>query len=487
MDWRLFAIVDVMVPSSEGGRTLPEPTGPVRPSDEKAHTPKNGRRASGPERRAGLWRKTAVAAVGSALLVAGGVLLHTIADAARGAPVREVLGAPVLPAPSDPAFAELVGRLSDAPLQGGNRVELLLDDVVYDRLLEDIAAARESVTFFVYFCSPGSLGDRFAAALSDAAKRGVKVLVLADGYGCGKYGDRIAPSLRAAGARVETLRPVRWYALHRAQHRNHGRSVVIDGRVAYTGGFGIADRWIGEGGQGIWRETSVRFTGPAVLSMQAAFLTSWAEATGSLVADPDLLRVAPEAEAVRADGGDGIRAGILVSRPGLGPTQAERYFALTLTGARNTLFIANSYFVPTLEVRTLLTDAAARGVDVRILVPGPINDVPSTKWAGQSYFEELLEGGVRIFEYQPAMMHAKTLVVDGAWATVGSVNLDNRSMRLNEEWSLLIHDLPFGRAMDSIFLADLERARERTLETHRHRPFLDRVKELAVRLVSPLL
>jgi len=277
---------------------------------------------------------------------------------------------------------------------------------------------------------------------------------------------------------VETLRPVRLWALHRAQHRNHARAVVVDGAVAYTGGFGLADVWLGGNGTPPWRDTDVRVEGPAVAGVQGAFVSTWAEATGELLAGRELV-----AEP-REDAG-GVWAGILVSRPGMGTTRAERFFALTLEGARHTLWVANSYFVPNRETRRLLLDAAARGVDVRILVPGPINDVPGTRWAGQRWFGELLEGGVRIFEYQGTMMHAKTVVADGGWATVGSVNLDNRSLRLNEEWTLVLHDPGVGATLDSLFLADLGRARERTLEIHRARPIQDRAREFVVSLLAP--
>jgi cardiolipin synthase len=413
-------------------------------------------------------------------LVAFGVLLHRISDIGRGAPVRSVVAESPVPPPSDPAFGDLVATESDAPLVDGNRVEILVDETVFPRMFTDITDARRTVTVFLYFCEPGALGDAFAAALGSAAMRGVRVRLLGDGYGCGKYLKQVTPGLRDAGASVAWLRPVHWYAMHRAQHRNHGRSVVVDGAVAYTGGFGMSDKWTSRPEGGAWRDTNVRLAGPVVARLESAFLASWAEATGTLVTGGALLDIGSAAAGAS-------RAGVLVSRPGLGPTQAERWLALSIAGARETLYIANSYFVPTHEILALLVDAARRGVDVRILLPGPINDIPSTKWAGQSYFGNLLEAGVRLFEYQPTMMHAKTTVVDGAWVGVGSVNLDNRSLRLNEEWALIAQDDSLGAVMDSIFLADLERSRERTMAMHRARPLTDRLKELAVRLVAPLL
>jgi cardiolipin synthase A/B len=467
----------------------------------KSDTPERAGRARRALRGAGI---TASALV----VVAFGALVHRIADAARGAHIEQVASSEDLPSPHDPRFGEIVALAADFELTGASTVELLVDTAVFGRLLDDIEAAREHVTFFIYFCEPGTLGDRFTRALVAAARRGVRVLFLGDDFACGDYVDELRDPLGEAGGRAEALRPVRWHSLHRAQHRNHARSVVIDGRVGYTGGFGIADAWFGEDGGAPWRETSVRVTGPVVDRLQAAFLTSWAEATGAIEVDGALLEPAlreppsnrsaasgssatsaapPASDASPGEAPSPTAVGLLVSRPGVGPTAAERYFALTVAGARERLYVASAYFVPTGPERRLLVDAARRGVDVRVLVPGPTIDVPSTKWAGRAYFEELLQAGVRLFEYQPAMMHAKTLVADGVWSTVGSLNVDGRSMRLNEEWSLVVHGPELGAMMDSLFLVDLERSREITLERHRARPLTERLRELAVRLVTPFL
>jgi cardiolipin synthase len=415
------------------------------------------------------------------LLVGLGALVHRLADAVRGSSIDAVPLEQPLPAPGQAAWAARVGTLAEIPFSEGNSVEIIADGDVYPRMLDDLASARASITFLIYFCDPGTLSASFTEALLAAARRGVHVRFLGDGYGCRKYVRALRPVLARVGGAAAEFRPIRWYSLHRAQHRNHARSVVIDGRVAYTGGFGLADRWIGSGELGVWREMSVRFTGPAVAGIQAAFVSSWAEATGDLVPDEDLL------PSGASEGSGPMEAGVLASRPGLGTTTAQRFLALTIAGARESLYVTNAYFVPSAPLRLLLVEAARRGVDVRILLPGPRTDHASTKWAGQMYFDELLEGGVRIWEYQPSMLHAKALVADGVWATVGSLNFDRRSLRLNEEWSLVVHDPGFGQAMDSIFLADLEYARELTLDVHRTRPFRERLRELVVSLVAPLL
>lgn len=405
--------------------------------------------------------------------------LHRVGDAARGVPVTDLLLPDSLAAPGSSAFPGTAAAALEVALQPGNRVEVLVDRELFLRMLADIRSARRSVTVFSYYCQPGALGEDLANALEARARAGVAVLFLGDAFGCGDLVEEMRHRLAGTGARVAELRPVRWWALHRAQHRNHGRTVVVDGVVGYAGGFGIADDWLGVDGMHPWRETGVRVRGPVVASLQGAFAAAWAEATGEL----------PAGAAFAGDGAPWepgpVTAGLLVSRPGVAPTEAERFFALTLRSARRTLFIANSYFVPNRETRRQLVAAAARGVDVRVLVPGPVNDVPGTRWAGQHWFRELLEGGVRIWEYQGTMMHAKTVVADGAWGTVGSVNLDNRSLRLNEEWSVVVHDPGVGSALDSLFLRDLERSRERTLAAHMARPAWDRIREFAVSLLAP--
>jgi cardiolipin synthase len=313
---------------------------------------------------------------------------------------------------------------------------------------------------------------------------------------------------------------VRWHALPRVQHRLHSRAVVIDGAVGYTGGFGISDKWVRDTvGDPRWRDMSVRFTGPAVAEMQATFLSAWAEATGELLTGgvffPDVssedrsaggrseeattdgraaattARPEPTSDSdAIVKGGDAIAdvtAGFLYSRPGIGPTAAERYLAATLAAAERTLYVANSYFVPTPLIVELLLAAEDRGVDVRLLLPSELIDIPTSRYAGRSFYDQLLKAGVRIFEYQPSMMHAKTMVVDGSWVALGTLNMDNRSMRLNDESALLVDDERVGARMDSIFLHDISQAREITLTVHAERPGRERLLEWLARRVAPLL
>jgi cardiolipin synthase len=416
-------------------------------------------------------------------LMAGGVLLHRISDVVRGRPLEALAladGPGGAPAVLSASFLETTAALTGVAFAPGHSIQVLADRAVFDAMLADLAAATRSITFSTYFCHAGRLAERFARVLAERARAGVRVLFLVDDHGCSPALPQMRPQLDAAGVEIAVLRPVGWFTLDRAQHRNHARMVVVDGTVAYTGGFGLSDEWSGEASVA-WRDTSVRFEGPAVRALQAAFLTGWAEATGILVGGAAFFP--PPVEPAPGD----ATAGLLFSAPGLGTTPAERALALSIAGARRTLFITNSYFVPPPFLLRQLTDAAGRGVDVRLLLPGPIVDHATTRWAGRGYYDELLGAGVRIFEYRETMLHPKTLVADGVWAWVGTLNLDNRSMRLNDEDALLVHDGEIGAALETHFAADLDRAEEITRASHRARSFRERVRERITLLIAPLL
>jgi cardiolipin synthase len=273
------------------------------------------------------------------------------------------------------------------------------------------------------------------------------------------------------------FRPLKLTALNTVHHRSHNRVVVVDGRIGYTGGFGIDDKWLGNGRQkDQWRDTNARFTGPAVRQLQATFAACWAEATGELLTGPLLF---PDDGLSSAASEDGMLAGVLHATPSVGSTEAERFLALSIAGARKTLYITNSYFVPDRDFRRLIGDAARRGVDVRVLTTGDETDIRSTLYAGRARYHHLLAAGVRIYEYRPTMMHAKTLVVDGIWVAVGSMNADNRSLSFNEEANLLALDSTLGASLDQMFFEDLQYSDEIKLEEFRKRPWHRKLVERA--------
>jgi cardiolipin synthase len=243
--------------------------------------------------------------------------------------------------------------------------------------------------------------------------------------------------------------------------------------VGYTGGYGIDDKWYGDGRhKDQWRDTTVRFTGPAVLQLQATFAAGWAEATGTLLAGD--LFFPPEGSNTH----DGpIFGGLLHASPSVGSTSAERYYALAIGSAKQRLCISNSYFVPSDNFCELLVSAAQRGVDVRVLTCNEDGDVKSTYYAGRSKYDVLLSKGVRIWEYQPAMMHAKSIVSDGRFVSAGTVNFDNRSMSFNDETTLLAVDDDLGARMEQLFASDLRYSTEITPELHAARGLKRKVLE----------
>lgn len=457
----------------------------------------------------------------------------------RGTPLRRIRDLDPHthpPRATEEGFLDMVAIHLQTPLAPGHDVELFhCGDELYPRLLDDLLAARALITWHVFWFRPGRLADRLKDVLTERAEAGVKILLLRDWFGSRPVPGRYWEELRGAGVEVATFRRPSFGHLFKAQQRSHARTVAIDGRVGYTGGFAIADEWLGDGrSPGSWRDTSVRFEGPSVHQLQAAFAIDWVEATGELVvgplafpdsggvflggAEPDGEEIvqgasgaseAPEVgevgEAVRSSGSAGpgallqderggpaasfqdCLAGFFRSSPSLGGTQAERLFALSMGGARELLWIASGYFVPDTQFRHLLMEAAGRGVDVRILHPGPRTDRRATLYAARNHYEELLEGGVRIYEYRPTMMHAKMLVVDGVWAAVGTPNLDNRSMALNDEVSVLMRNHDVADHLCRQFQEDLEHADEVDLETFRSRGAWERTKERVWDVFRPFL
>jgi cardiolipin synthase A/B len=400
----------------------------------------------------------------------------------RGTAVQRVSGvggdgAPV--APGERAFPLTVALLTGTPLLAGNRVELALNgDGTYPRLWADLRAARRSITVQMYYAAPGRVADTLAAILTERARAGVRVRLLYDAFGTslpGAYLDR----LRSAGVQAVAFRPLRFKNLWVVQNRSHVRGIVVDGQIGWTGGFGIDDKWLGGGRRaGEWRETNVRFEGPAVLQLEAAFVEVWTEATGELLTGR---------ATINTYAGGVARAGLLHTAPTLGSTPAERFLALSIAGARERLYVTNAYFAPDDNFLRLLTQAARRGVDVRLLLSGPRTDVRTARFAGRAWYDSLLAAGAHVYEYEPTPLHAKTFVVDGVWTSVGTMNFDNRSLALNDETALMVLDSAAGREMERVFFDDLGYAREIDLAAFRRRPWSERVAEWAASQITRLL
>ncbi len=404
----------------------------------------------------------------------------------RGSPitaVHNVGGEAGAPGIGSERFLRVVELLTQANLLGGNSITVATNgDETYPQLWRDLRSAQRSITLQLYYMNPGTMADTLHAILVERAAAGVRILFLHDAFGSQNISEEYLESLRREGVEVATFRPVHWYSIHKAQSRSHIRVVVVDGSIGWTGGFGIDDKWFGDGRtNGAWRDTNARFVGPAVMQLQATFTAGWAEATGSLITGEQFFPI----EGFEMDGGQS--AALLHTAPTIGSTAAERYLALSIAAARSTLYITNSYFVPDDDFRRMLTAAAGRGVDVRILTTSDETDVKLTWMAGRAHYEELLGGGVRVYEYQPTMMHAKTLVADGHWSSIGTLNFDNRSLVFNDESILVSLNPELGAQLDSIFLKDLEYATEMRLETFTQRSWFSKVQEWGASRLGRLL
>jgi len=377
------------------------------------------------------------------------------------------------PSVEDPLFPRSIELFTGTHIDPGNNVQILLNgNGTYPQLWKDIASAQHTVTVQMYYSQPGAVADTMAKYLIDRVQHKVRVLLLLDAFGSQPLTRDWRDSLKRAGVEVKWLRPLRWYTLQKAAQRSHVRAVVIDGKIGYTGGFGLADYWLGDGHhEDQWRETNVRFEGPTVGALQAAFVAGWAESSGELLTGDMFF---PRSSF--ADVGD-VQAGLMHSIPSTGSTAAERFLALSIAGARRTLYISNSYFVPGESFLQLLLKAARRGVDVRVLTVSDKTDVKTTWYAGRTYYEKLLEGGVKIYEYQPTMMHAKSMVVDGIWSYVGSMNFDNRSLSFNNESLLVTLDRRIGAQMDSVFMDDRKWSKEIKLDEFKKRPLSEKILE----------
>jgi len=382
--------------------------------------------------------------------------------------------------PDEPEFPLSVAMATGVLLLPDNRVELAVNgDGTFSRLWSDLRSAQRSIAIQMYYGLPGHVADTLIAILTDRARNGVRVLALYDAFGTSRISAPRLAAIRAAGVEAVAFRPLRLSTLNVVQNRSHVRAIVIDGRVGWTGGFGIDDKWLGDGRSNAgWRDTNVRFEGPAVRQLEAAFAAAWTEATGELLTGRITLPVPRDGAA---------RAGLLYAPPTLGSTVAERFLALSVASARKTLYITNAYFAPEDNFVDLLVAAAGRGVDVRLLLAGPRTDVRLARRAARARYDRLLAAGVRVFEWQPTALHAKSFVVDERWSSVGTMNFDNRSLVLNEEVTLMVLDAGFGQDMNTMFLDDLRHATEITRDEFRKRSWTERVLERGANVVARVL
>jgi cardiolipin synthase A/B len=411
-------------------------------------------------------RKLWITLVSIALLVTVGLLL---------AQDQESIHVQSAYAAEDARFPAYVAAIAGSPLTRGGRFEVLTNGVqIMPAMLAAIEQAQQRIVFETYVFSDGEYAKQFSAALARAAQRGVRVYLLLDAMGAKGIGDANVQLMTDAGVSVAWFNPLTFRQVQEINGRTHRKILIADGKVGFTGGVGVADYWAGDAdAKDHWRDTQIKVEGPPLRYLEACFYENWIESSGGAVA-PEI----EELSDLRADVADGEILSVPVwSSPVGGHNGVKKLYLLSLGAARRSVDIQTPYFVMDGSTKWSLLQAASRGVRVRMVLEGDSTDAKPVKYASRSGYEELLAAGIEIYEYQPTMMHAKAMIVDGVWSIVGSSNLDNRSLELNDENNLGIADRAFAERLLQDFEIDLTRSKRITLEEWRERPWLHKVRE----------
>ncbi len=378
----------------------------------------------------------------------------------------------------DPQFVRSMSSLLGPSLLAGNNVKVLVNgDQIFPAMLAAIRGAERTITFETYIYWSESIGQEFADALSERARAGIKVHVLLDWIGSVKMEQRYLDEMKQAGVSIERYHEPHWSHLARLNNRTHRKVLVIDGRVGFTGGVGIADQWRGDAQDPTqWRDTHFRVEGPVVAQMQAVFLDNWIKAQGTVLHDELYFpHLEPRGEMV---------AQMFSSSPSGGSESMQLMYMMAITSARSTIHLSSSYFVPDRLTTAALVTAAKRGVKIRIILPGEHIDTEIVRKASRAGWGDLLQAGVKIAEFAPTMYHCKVLVVDSLLVSVGSTNFDNRSFRINDEANLNVLDAGFAKQQVAIFETDWTLARPVTYEQWLHRPWQDKLLERLAALLK---
>ena len=372
---------------------------------------------------------------------------------------------------SDPAFRRSLDTFGTAMVLG-NTAELLKNgDEIFPAMTKAIREAQKTVNLETYIFQPDEAGRQFADAMVEAAGRGVEVRLLIDAWGS-KLGD-LQERLEKAGVKWREYRPLRLFTIYKVGKRTHRKILVVDGKIAFTGGLGISKQWLGNArNPKEWRDTQVRVTGPAVDQMQSVFAEDWTYTTGEILAGDQFYPRRDETAA------GGIHAQAIKISRGDASSLAKMLYYVAIQSAAKSIYIQNAYFLPDRQVRDALVAAVKRGVEVRVMVPGDHIDLPMVRSASWHHYKDLLQNGVRIYEYKPTMFHNKTMAVDGTFTTIGSINFDARSMNRNAEESMAFFDRGFAAQMEAMFKEDLKRCEEVTFERWDNRGLPKRLSEL---------
>ncbi len=376
----------------------------------------------------------------------------------------------------DPQFLRSMGQLLGPPIVGGNRITGLVNgDQIFPAMLEAIRGARKSINLETYIYWSGEVGQRFAEALAERAQAGVQVHVLLDRIGSRRLDSQCLKVLQAGGVDVRRYNPLVWYNLARINHRDHRKLLIVDGRLGFIGGAGLADIWLGNAeSPNRWRDSHFRLEGPAVAQMQAAFMDNWVK-TSARVLDGECFF--PELKPVGND-----YAQVFKSSPREGTESIRLMYLLSIAAARKNIRLSAPYFIPGKLITQQLLEACKRGVKVEIIVPGSQTDSALVRHASRSKWGPLFKAGVKIYEYQPTMYHCKLMIVDDVWVSVGSANIDGRSFRLNDEANLNVLAAGFAGEQTRIFEEDKKQAREVSVQEWKNRSLGTKLMEM---LASP--
>ena len=408
----------------------------------------------------------------------GAIALILVASSVLGGmfgpmPKYEIANSDELPPNDSDRFLEILEALTDAQLNRTGNLEVLTNgDAFYPAELEAIRSATRSVNLEAYIFHKGEIARQFVQALAERAQNGVKVNLVLDAFGNAGTSRSSLKPLITAGGKVAWYNGPRWHRLMHMDNRTHRERMIVDGRIGFIGGAGIADQWYsGTHGNPRWRDSAVRVEGEAVSNLQATFAENWLASSGELLV------------------GDAYFPGVQCSHPMLsmvvnstptigGSTRARILFQLLLASARHSISITTPYFLPDKSLMEELCRAIRRGLRVRVLVPGRKSDHMVTRSTSRAGYGQLLKAGAEVYEYQPAMIHAKVLCVDDLWVVIGSTNFDNRSFGINDEVNLAVRDSAVAMRFERDMALDLDQSRRISLEEWEHRPVTERATEL---------
>ena len=371
--------------------------------------------------------------------------------------------------PDSDDFLHVIQSTCQAAIHFGNKVDIFTNGAQFYPVMRDaVLTAESSIDMEAYIFQPGEVGDMLIDAMVDRARAGVEVRIVMDAIGSVGMGGRSARRLREAGCKLNFYQPIRWYRLHRLNNRTHRELLVIDGRLAFTGGAGVADWWFKpHKGKPAWRDTMARIEGPIVAALQGVFAENWLECCGEILTSPrhwPRLEKAGPAEAM-----------LVKSSPSDRATVSRVVFQMLIEGAVAKIDISTPYFLPDRALRRAIVRAAQRGVRVRVVVPGRFTDQKLVRLASRRMFKELLYSGVRIFEYRPSMTHVKAMMIDDAWAVIGTTNVDNRSFEHNDEVNVAFRETHVTGRLRQDFEADLAASDEITMDVWASRPLFEKL------------